>query len=169
LAEFDIAAFHEALDAARQQRGLTWTALARELNASFAHRRDIPPISAGTLSGMAKRSGLNGNIVMTALRWLGRSPESFVSGQAGAAAEVPIPDAGPGHLLRWDGPALYAAVDARRQELGLSWAELAERIGAVPAQLKWLARNYGAGFPWVMRVTTWLEQPAAEFMIDVPV
>ena len=168
MGDFDARAFHEALDVKRQARGLTWAGLAAELNAPYSHRADIPPISPSTLSGMSKRGGLNGNIVMTALRWLGRSAEDFVL-DGPAVDNVSIPDAGPGHLLRWNGPALYAQLDARRSELGLTWAGLAKQLGVGVSVLRGYANSSAAGFPWVMRATGWLERPAAAFMVEVQV
>jgi len=164
--DFDICAFHAEFDRVRQGRGVTWAEVARQISAPFAHRRDIPPVSPSTLSGMASRSGLNGNIVMSALRWMGEQPESFVAGTSKVGG-TPIPDLGPRHLLRWDTKALYAAVDGQRQARGLSWAQVAREVGLPVGVVKGIVRS--VGFPFVMRFTRWVDRPAASFMTDVPV
>lgn len=81
--EFDVLAFHAYLDKERQAQGLSWAALARELNRPIAHLPHIRPYSASTFSGMPKRAnGTNSYTIMNLLRWLGRTPESFVPGHA---------------------------------------------------------------------------------------
>jgi len=166
--DFDIARFHRALDEERQRRGLSWTSLADELNASFAHRPDIPPISSSSLSGAAKRGGLNGNIVMTALRWLDLTAESFLPGNAEQSPSG-IPDQGPGHLLRWDGPRLFAALDEHRRALGMTWTAAAEAIGLPVSVIKRTAVTDMVGFPAALRLTQWIDRPAAAFVSDVAV
>lgn len=163
---FDVAAYNAALDTERQARGLSWAALTRELNAVFAHRRDIHPISASTLTGMTNKGGLNGNIVVHTLMWLGRTPEEFTPGHRVPGS--PLPQLQQGSLPRWNGEALFAALDALRAERGLTWAGAAREIGGYTAvTLRSVQR--GVGFPSVMRLLGWLERPAADFVINVPV
>ncbi|HUS62070.1 MAG TPA: hypothetical protein VMY34_07720 [Acidimicrobiales bacterium] len=173
---FDIEQYFAAVDHERSRRGLTWAALTRELNAPFSHRPDIPPISASTLTGMRNRGGLNGNIVVHTLMWLGRTPEDFTPGHPVSGA--PLPSLEPGCLPRWDGEALYAAVDAKRAELGLTWAGAARDIGVfehdgrtyplyTPAMLRTLRSI--VGFPRAMDLLAWLHQAAATFVINVKV
>ena len=65
-ANFDVAAFFSALDEERQARDLSSAQLTGERNYRIAHRKDIRPISASTLTGMCKKQTLNGNIVVGA-------------------------------------------------------------------------------------------------------
>jgi hypothetical protein len=56
--DFDIAGLFDALDAQRRDRMLSWQDVARELwdlSATPNARRNDHPISASTLTGMAKR------------------------------------------------------------------------------------------------------------------
>lgn len=163
---FDVAAFYAALDKERQARGLSWAALTRELNAVFAHRRDIPPISASTLTGMTMKGGLAGNWVVHTLMWLGRTPEEFAPGHPVPGS--PLPRLRQGSLPRWNGEALLAALDARRVERALTWAEAAREIGGYTAGTLRSVRR-GVMFPMVMRLLAWLERPAADFVTNVPV
>ena len=162
MAEFDIRALHAALDAERQARRLSWTALAKEIAGPVATGQRT--ISATSFSGMATRRALNGNVVMAALRWLDRTPESFIPGHPDAASRPPLPgDLPRGFYRRWDLTGLHEALDARRGDR--PWAEIAREIGVSPA----LLRSYAdpetfVGFPDVMRVTQWLGRPLTDFV-----
>ncbi len=163
---FDVAAFYAALDKERQARGLSWAALTRELNAVFVHRPDIPPISTSTLTGMRNKGGFNGNWVVHTMMWLGRTPEEFTPGHRVPGS--PLPRLQHGFLPRWDGGALFAALDARRAERGLSWPGAAQEIGGcTAATLRSVQR--GVGFPMVMSLLAWLERPASDFVVNVQV
>ena len=163
---FDVDRYFEALDTERQRRGLTWAAVTRELNAPFAHRPDIHPISGSTLTGMRGRASLNGNIVVHTLMWLRRTPEEFTDGHP--VAPKALPELAPRHLPRWDTEHLFAALDEQRRDQGRTWTELAAAVGDVtPEMLKGLRRQ--VGFPRVMGVLAWLDRPAADFVVNVPV
>jgi hypothetical protein len=161
---FDIGEFYSALDAERSARGLTWAQVTREINSLF---RDVParPMTASTLTGMRGRRAIEGNGVLQMLIWLGRTPESFTS----ARDRVPHPDEilprlASSQILRFDTPALYAALDAQRAERGMLWREVAAEIGGVsPASLTRLALGGRVAFPDVMRIVEWLGRPVASF------
>jgi len=60
--EFDVSALFAALDAQREERGLSWSGVAREiweLSAELNARRRDHPISPATLTGMAERGGVS--------------------------------------------------------------------------------------------------------------
>lgn len=79
-ADFDVNALHSALDAHSNERGMSWKAVAREMNRAD-ERYSIHPISASTISGLKnKRWGVEGDGVLQMLLWLDRTPESFVPG-----------------------------------------------------------------------------------------
>lgn len=164
---FDVDAYYTAIDHERQHRQLTWAGLVRELNAPFAHRPDIPPIAASTITGMRFRGGLNGNIVVHVLMWLGQTPEDFTPGHP--VAGTALPPLTPGRLPRWDAEALHRAVDQRRQQHGLTWVGLATELGPffTPATLRSVRK--GVGFPHVMKLLAWLDRPAGDFVVNVAV
>jgi hypothetical protein len=102
--EFDVSALFAALDAQREERGLSWSGVAREiweLSAELNARRRDHPISPATLTGMAERGGVSCQHALFMLRWLGRSPESFLRGATPFAAGA-LPAAGPDQRLRWN-------------------------------------------------------------------
>lgn len=66
-------------------------------------------------------------------------------------------------MLRFDPPALYAAVDAARRERGLTWAEVSDQTGVAEATIR---RTRGHGrfeVDGVLALTSWLGRPLQEF------
>lgn len=161
--DFSIRALYDALDEQRRARGLTWTAVTEQVNRGPRGPRSIAP---STLTRLKDGRVAEGDGVLQMLRWLGRSPESFLPDHPDAnAARFQLPTVPDGKVLRWDTKALFSALDARRKELGLTWTALATEIGGfTPAMLTHLARGPRIGFPGVMRIVRWLGQPAAVFM-----
>src|SRR5215467_3620214 len=83
-ADFDVVALYKAIDAQRLERGMTWKAVARDVNRAD-ERYGIHPISPSTTTGLKdKRWGVEGDGVLQMLLWLDRTPESFVLGHPGA-------------------------------------------------------------------------------------
>jgi hypothetical protein len=164
---FDVRALYDALDAERRSRAIGWNAAAREMSAPFSGLASHP-ISASTLRGMCGRQTIEADGVLQMLLWLDRTPESFVPGHALAnSPTAKLRRVETGRILRFDARALHAALDARRRELGFTWAQVAGEIGGLPAaNLTRLARGGRVGFPHVMRVLAWLGRPAAEFTHD---
>jgi hypothetical protein len=165
--EFDMAALCAALDAARDTRGLSWAQLVAEINAPFKFVPSLP-ISLSTIRGMGGKASVTSAVVLQVLRWLGRTPESFLSGRppaalAGACAEA-LPEVGPQRVLRFDTKGLHAALDEARRERGVTWRQVAQELpGFKEGMLTNLATGPAIGFPRVMRLTQWLGRPAAEF------
>src|SRR5262245_30662659 len=75
--DFDLKALHDALDAQRRRRGLTWAQAVREINA-VGPATPRHPIAASTITGLPTKSVAEGAGVLQMLRWLGRAPETFV-------------------------------------------------------------------------------------------
>ena len=98
------------------------------------------------------------------LRWLGRAPEEFLTGPVADVGDTRLPEPGLDSRLRWDLSQLHAALNAQRQERGLAWADLADKLGCTPSRLTNLRTARQADLGLVMRVTQWLEQPAAKFI-----
>jgi hypothetical protein len=163
-ADFDIIALHQAIDAKRVERRLSWSAVAHEVNRA-GERNGPHPISPSTISGLKNRRwGVEGDGVLQMLLWLGRSPESFVPGHPGAMhPDAQLPPAVGDNILRFDVPSIYARLDARRLALGLNWSAVAEEVGRScnAEQLKSMRKQQRTGFPQVMRLARWLHCPAA--------
>jgi hypothetical protein len=161
--DFDIRALHAALDAERMARGLNWRQLADEVSRPF--RLPAGRISASTLTGMPARRAIEGDGVLQVLRWLGRSPETFVPGHPTPwSAQLSLPMVGDGQVLRFDTPKLHDALAAVRVARGMTWRDVAHAIGGVtPANLAGLAKGGRTSFPQVTRMTGWLDRATADF------
>jgi hypothetical protein len=160
-------ALHAALDAARRARGLSWVALVSEINQPFEGTPSIP-ISVATVRGMQSKRSVTSAVVLQILRWLGRTPESFLSrGDAAPQALEILPDPGPSRVLRFDTRAMHAALDAERIKQGMKWKQVADELpGFTASMLTNLATGPLIGFPRVMMITQWLGRPAASFVRD---
>ena len=161
--EFSLAALYEAMDERRRERGLSWAGVMREMNAMTAADRRHE-MSASTVTRTRTGALAEGDGVLQMLRWLGRSPESFLPGAVQVdetAARLPESD-GP-RTLRFDTRKLHAALSERRVERGITWAQAAEEIGTSASMLTNLAKGVRTYFPQVMRMVGWLGRLAAEF------
>jgi Helix-turn-helix len=101
------------------------------------------------------------------LLWLHRTPESFVPGHPSPVTPDKIlPEPSPDRRLRWDVPALHAALNQKRQERGMTWKQVADEIGGcTPATLTGLATGRHISFPQAMRLVAWLDRPAVSFTV----
>lgn len=158
--DFDLRALYDAIDERRRTRGLSWAAVARDMSHGAAQR---PAIAASTITGLAERTAAEGDGVLQMLLWLGRSPESFISGFPEAdAARFGLTDPGDGRILRWDAAAIHSALDAKRRAAGLTWQDVGREIGGITsATLTNLAKGGRVSLPGVMRIVRWLDRPAA--------
>jgi transcriptional regulator with XRE-family HTH domain len=165
LRNFDMRALQETLDAARRARGLTWIELAAEINVPFEGTPSIP-ISVSTISSMQNKRSVTSAVVLQVLRWLGRTPESFLAENTGPPREGEIlPDPGRGRILRLDTRAIHAALDAERRKRGMTWKQVAGELpGFSESMLTNLATGPLIGFPRVMMLFQWLGRPAASFV-----
>jgi hypothetical protein len=163
-----MAALCAALDAARTARGSSWPALVAEINAPFKFVPSIP-INLATIRAMGGKASVTSAVVLQVLRWLGRSPESFLRGRppaagADASAEA-LPDIGAERILRFDAKGLHSALDEARRERGITWRQVASELpGFKDGMLMNLETGPAIGFPRVMRITQWLGRPAAVFV-----
>ncbi|MFL6109061.1 MAG: helix-turn-helix domain-containing protein [Marmoricola sp.] len=168
LPSFDCAAMYAALDGEREKRGLGWYELADELwEQSEALNADRPkdhPLCGGAVPRFGERGDISCQYAMFMLRWMGSAPEEFLTGSVTDVGPVALPDAGPDRRLRWSLEELHAELNARRTELGLTWAALAEEIGCTPARLTNLRTARTADMDLAMKVTQWLGRPAAAFI-----
>ena len=165
--EFDAVALHAAMDAERIRRGLSWRQVAKQIweqSSDLNQRRQDHPISPSTLTGIANRRDTSCQHALFMLRWLGRAPEDFLSPPL-PVEQVALPAVGADRRPRWDLAVLYAAADARRRELGLSWRELATELRCTEHQLRGIrTARYAIGMRLAMRLVQWLECPASTFI-----
>lgn len=164
---FDFAAFFSAFDAERRSRGLSWYEFADELwqQSSDLNAKLIDhPLCGGAVSRLGARGASSCQYALYMLRWLGRAPEEFLVGPAVDVGDVRLPEAEAGSRLRWDLNQLYTTLDDRRQDRGLTWAQLAQELGCTPSRLTNLRTARLADMALTMRVTQWLGRPAAEFI-----
>jgi len=167
--EFDAIALYKAMDAQRVARGLSWREVAAQIwnqSADINRERHDHPISPSTLTGIAKRGDCTCQHALFVLRWLDRTPESFLRivpvFENGCDA---LPSVGPGHRLRWNLHALYDALNGRRQARQLSWPEVAGELRCTEHQLTGLrTAKYAIRMTLAMQIVQWLEQPAAAFI-----
>jgi len=128
------------------------------------NRTSARRLSASTVSGTRFRAAAEGDGVLAMLRWLNRTPESFVPGhQQSEGISERLPDIPAGKISRFDAKKLYAALDARRIERQMTWPQVAKEVGTNPASLTHLSEGKRVVFPGVMRTFRWLQRPAADF------
>jgi hypothetical protein len=170
--EFDGRALHAALDSQRQAEGLSWSGAAAaiwSMAAALNAARDARglanhPISPSTLQNLGKRGDTSCQHALFFLRWLQRTPESFLRGAALDAGR-PLPACGADRRPRWDLKALHAGLNDARVSRGATWAQTAAELRCQPGQLTGLkSARYATGMGLAMRITQWVARPAAEFM-----
>jgi hypothetical protein len=165
LFKFDMNALYAALDAERCTRHLSWAELTARINEPFSGTSSLP-ISITTIKNMQTKRSVTSAVVLQILRWLGRTPESFLSGRnfAPTASET-LPIAEPFHILRFDTRAMHTALNAERVRQGMTWRQVANELpGFTESMLTNLSTGPLIGFPRVMMITQWLCLPAADFV-----
>jgi hypothetical protein len=165
---FDGRALYAALDDRRVELGLSWTRVAAqiwELSFELNGQRRDHPISPSTLSGMAKNPRTSCQHALFMLRWLQRTPESFLVNPSQPDERFVLPAAGPDRRLRWALKLMYAAMDESRRHDRLTWSELASVLDCSPNQLTGLrTAKFATGMDLAMRIVQWLDRPAADFV-----
>jgi hypothetical protein len=168
LAVFDFDAFVDAFDTERRSRGLGWYEFAAELwDQSIdlnARRPDDHCPCGGALSRLRDRGAASCQYALFMLRWLGRAPEEFLSGPVRDVGDTGLPQAGPDSRLRWNLNELHTALNDQRQRDGLTWAKLADELDCTPSRLTNLRTARLADMELTMRVTQWVNRPAAAFI-----
>jgi len=165
---FDVMAMYRAMDRMRLQRDLSWRQVAQELldqSATLNGQRVDHLISPSTLTGIAKRGDCTCQHALFILRWLGLARESFLTPAPTNVSGFKLPNADPEHRLRWDLSELYAALNARRREEGLTWSELARQLRSSSNQLTGIkTARYAVGMKLAMRIVHCLQRPASSFI-----
>jgi hypothetical protein len=172
IAEFDGRALYAALDAKRQAQGLSWPGAATaiwEMSPALNAGREARglanhPISPSTLQGLGRRGDTTCQHALFFLRWLERTPESFLAG-AHLDAGAPLPACGTDLRPRWDLKVLHAGLNEARASRGATWAQTAELLRCQPSQLTGLkGARFATGMGLAMRITQWVGRPAADFV-----
>lgn len=166
-ATFDFAAFVAAFDAKRREHGLGWDDFAGQLweqSADLNAERADHRLCGGAVSRLGARGETSCQYALFMLRWLGRSPEEFLSGPRVDVGDTSLPEPGPDTRLRWDLHELFVAMNAERRQQGLTWAELADDLGCTANRLTNLKTARQADLALTMQITQWLQQPAAVFV-----
>jgi len=164
---FDCGALFGALDAQRRDRGLGWYELADELwlqSSDLNARRTDHPLCGGAVARLQRRGATSCQYALFMLRWLHRAPEDFLTGPVVDVGDIRLPEAGSDSRLRWNLNNLHSALNERRRERHLTWAELAEELDCTPSRLTNLRTARFADMDLAMRITQWLGQPAAAFI-----
>ena len=165
---FELKMLYAALDAKRRERGLTWAQVTREVNA-VGPNAPVHPIATSTITGLRTKAVAEGAGVLQMLRWLERSPESFLPECPPALLRrSALPDADRQEVLRFDTRKLHDALDKQRKARGLTWQQVALETGVPASHTRGLARGGRTGFPGILRLTLWLNQPVAEFVRKSP-
>ncbi|HEY2213683.1 MAG TPA: hypothetical protein VGH31_01415 [Acidimicrobiales bacterium] len=167
LRRFDGRALYAALNDKRTQSDLSWKGVADqlwELSSELNGQRNDHPISPSTLTKMAEKPSTSCQHALFMLRWLNRSPESFLKG-ATDDERFALPAVGPDRRLRWALKLLYAAMDEARRQQELTWVALATVLGCTSNQLTGLrTAKFATGMDLAMRIVQWLDRPAADFI-----
>ena len=164
---FDCGAFFGALDAQRRDRGLGWYELADELwqqSSDLNAQRTDHPLCGGAVARLQQRGATSCQYALFMLRWLRRAPEEFLTGPVVGVGDIRLPEAGTDSRLRWDLSQLHSALNEQRRECNLTWSDLAYELDCTPSRLTNLRTARFADMDLAMRITQWLEQPAAAFI-----
>lgn len=129
-----------------------------------AERTADHPLCGGAVQRLQTRGATSCQYALFMLRWLQRAPEDFLTGPVLDVGDVGLPEAGADSRLRWNLNQLHSTLNEQRRLESLTWAELAEELGCTPSRLTNLRTARLADMGLVMRITQWLNQPAAAFI-----
>ncbi len=167
LPTFDTLSLYRELDRVRVSKALSWQAVPREMwemSRELNRRRHDHSISASTITVLPQRANTSCQHALIFFRWIDRAPEDFVTGRRPRTLGR-LPRAGSDRRLRWDLSELYEALNSQRMSEGLTWAQLAVKLGCSSNQLRGLrTARYATNMGLAMRITQWLRRPAAEFV-----
>ena len=165
---FDVGRLYQVLDRRRNELGMSWRAVADQIweqSSSLNERRRDHPISPSTLTNMATNPRATCQHALFILRWLNRTPESFLVGATGEDPDDALPAAGPDRRLRWNLRQLYGVLDERRRAEGLTWRSVAGLIDCTPSQLTGLrTAKFAINIDLAMRIVQWTDRRAADFV-----
>ena len=71
-------------------------------------------------------------------------------------------------MIRFDGTALYAALDAQRTERGLSWADVARETGVAASTLTGTKKGGRLEVDGMLAMVRWLGRTVESFTRETP-
>jgi transcriptional regulator with XRE-family HTH domain len=160
-ARFDAAAMHAAMEARRRARGVSWHQVAREVGPS-----------SGTIANFARNGVTEADGAFSALEWLGAPAEAFLrrEGEPAPGPERfavdprPLRQGRSAYLARVNTPALFTALDARREERALEWRNVAAEIGVAKPFWSQLESGGRTEIHVYMLLAQWLGVAASRFV-----
>ena len=159
--DFEITGLWAAMDAKREAMGFSEKQMMDDLNSVNNNRI---PMSLATVKNMLRRNDISCQHSLHMLRWLNRTPESFL---VGTSLEEPLPFPDDGRLY-WDLPKLAVAVTEVREDKGLTWKDMAKRLSCSPNQVSGLHKlKYGISVHLAMRITQMSEQHSSAFIVVI--
>lgn len=161
---FDTRALHAALETERRARGTSWAQVSRESG-----------VSAATLSRTAHGGPMELDGIRAMIRWLGRESAGDAAEREARALRLlqahhaelePRRVDALAYLVRiafrpgrFDTRALHAALEARRKERRLTWAQTAAEIGVAPSMVTHTAQGGRIGVDTMLAMVAWLGFP----------
>jgi hypothetical protein len=154
--DFDVIALCEAVEAQRSSRGVRWGSMVFDW------------MSRSTMERMRERGTATCNHVLPMIQWVGRTPESFTVDPDGAVHEL-LPDPQGRWRWWWAHHDLASEIDAKRQDRGMTWKQVADEMGVKVAAIQGLGKlRYGPPIGLAMIAARWILRPAARFMTEIP-
>ena len=159
--EFDVLLLWQAMDAKRLASGYSENEMIEDLNQVNNQR---VPMALATVKNMVRRRDTTCQHALHMLRWLNKTPESFVTN---AAEQTCLPFSSERRLY-WSMTALGEAVARKKENEGLTWKQVAEELGCSQNQASGIQKlRYGMSMHLAMRITQWLERSSIEFIHQI--
>ena len=112
--DFDLRALYDALDEKRRAKEMSWAAVANDVNRLRTYRR---PIAVSTITGLQHKPAAEGDGSCKCCSGLAARLRAFVPGAIDPESELFCRShLTSGQILRWDGQALFVALDEQRRE-----------------------------------------------------
>ena len=157
---FDVQALWEALQSKRESMGLSESEMMEDLNRV---NNNAVPIALATVNNMARRGDTTCQHSLHMLRWLDKTPESFL---VGAITDESLPYSDQGRLY-WSMSALGRVAQAKDNQ-GLSWQQIADELDSTQSRVSGIHRlRYGMSVHLAMRITQWLGRPSSDFIVVI--
>ncbi len=158
---FDVQALWDAMNAKRRESGYTEHEMMEELNRVNNQR---VPMALDTVKNMIRRNDTTCQHALHMLRWLNKTPESFLTN---ARENAPLPFSSKKRLY-WSMAALGNAVAERKRIRELTWQQMADELGCTHSQASGIRTlRYGMSVHLAMRITQWLGRPSSEFIHQI--
>jgi hypothetical protein len=159
--DFDFTKLWNSMNAKQESERFSEKQMMDDLNVVNNNR---VPFSLATVKNMMRRNDGTCQHTLHILRWLDRTPESFLVGER---IEESMPFSAEGRLY-WNMQALAAAVAEGKEQRGATWKLLAQELNCSPSQVSGLHKvRYGISIHLAMRITQWLLRPSTDFIVVI--